>query len=52
LSDADLEHKLRELCAWGGSGCAAQPLIDAVWSLDSCTDAGAIMPLAAAPAQA
>ncbi len=47
LRDPDLEHKLRTLAAWGGSGCAPQPLIDALWSLDTSDDAGALMPLAA-----
>lgn len=47
LADADLEHKLRELCAWGGSGCEPQPLIDALWALDECEDAGALVALAA-----
>ena len=50
LRDADLERKLAELAAWGGSGCAPQPLIDALWSLDSRADAGSLMPLAAARA--
>jgi len=47
LSDRDLEHKLRELAEYGRSGCAAQPLIDALWSLDQAADAGAVMQLAA-----
>ncbi|MBG9387381.1 MmgE/PrpD family protein [Caenimonas aquaedulcis] len=47
LADADLDAKLRELCRWGNSGCEAQPLIDALWSLDSRTDAGSLMLLAA-----
>jgi 2-methylcitrate dehydratase PrpD len=50
LADADLEAKLRELCAWGGSGCAPQPLLSALWSLESLPDAGAVMRLAAQPA--
>jgi 2-methylcitrate dehydratase PrpD len=49
LDDAALEAKLRNLAAWGGSGCAPEPLIDAVWSLDRRADAGSLMPLAAAP---
>jgi len=47
LTDVDLERKLRTLCAWGGSGCDPQPLIDAVWSLQDQDDAGAMMLLAA-----
>ncbi|NBX89196.1 MAG: SDR family NAD(P)-dependent oxidoreductase [Betaproteobacteria bacterium] len=47
LTDTDLERKLRTLCAWGGSGCDSQPLIDAVWSLQDQDDAGAMMLLAA-----
>jgi 2-methylcitrate dehydratase PrpD len=47
LSDADLERKLRELCAYGGTGCDPQAIIDAVWTLDTCTDAGSVMAHAA-----
>jgi 2-methylcitrate dehydratase PrpD len=47
LSDADIETKLRELCRWGASGCDPQPLVDALWSLETLADAGAVMPLAA-----
>lgn len=50
LRDSDLEDKLKSLAAWGGSGCAPQPLIDALWALDRCADAGSLMPLAAARA--
>lgn len=46
LSDEFLQDKLRELAAYGRSGCAAQPLIDALWALESSTDAGALMRLA------
>ncbi len=46
LSDADLEEKLRDLAIFGGSGCDPQPLIDAVWALDTNTNAGQIMTLA------
>ena len=49
LDDATLEAKLRSLAAWGGSGCAPQPLLDALWTLDRRPDAGSLMPLAAAP---
>jgi hypothetical protein len=47
LSDADLERKLRDLVRYSGSKCDPAPLIDAIWSLDSSEDAGAIMALAA-----
>jgi 2-methylcitrate dehydratase PrpD len=47
LTDRDLEAKLKELAAWGGSGCAPQPLVDALWALDERGDAGSLMPLAA-----
>jgi 2-methylcitrate dehydratase PrpD len=48
LTDAELEDKLRDLVAFGGSGIAPQPLIDAVWSMDSNPDAGRIVALAVA----
>lgn len=47
LSDDDLSRKLQALAAWGGSGCAPGPLLDALWRLDAADDAGALMPLAA-----
>ena len=47
LTDEDLTRKLRELCAWGGSGCDPEPLLQALWSLDERGDAGSLMPLAA-----
>jgi 2-methylcitrate dehydratase PrpD len=46
MSDSNLEAKVRELARYGRSGIDASPLIDAVWSLDSNPDAGAIMRLA------
>ncbi len=46
LTDRELEAKLRELCRHGRSGCAAEPLIDAIWSLEQASDAGALMHLA------
>jgi len=46
LSDADLESKLHELAAYGGSGCAVRPLLDMLWSLDGEKDAGGLMELA------
>lgn len=47
LTDDELDAKLRELCRWGGSGCDAGRLADALWSLDTAADAGAVMALAA-----
>ena len=46
LADADLEAKLEELAEYGGSGCAASPLIDALWALESAPDASLPMRLA------
>ncbi|WP_426115196.1 MmgE/PrpD family protein [Pseudomonas sp. DSP3-2-2] len=46
LSDESLENKLRELARYGGSTCAPQPLIDALWSLQHASDASAVMRLA------
>ena len=51
LRDEDLAQKLVTLAAWGGSGCAPQPLIDALWEIEIASDAGAIMPLATGPMQ-
>lgn len=45
LSDNDLEIKLRELVEYGGSGCDAKALIDALWSIEHDLDAGALMKL-------
>jgi 2-methylcitrate dehydratase PrpD len=50
LSDSELESKLVDLAAWGGSHCAPQPLIDALWSLHDRADAGSLMLLARAAA--
>ena len=47
LSDADLAQKLRTLAAWSQSGCAPEPLLDALWTFDQSADAGALMQLAA-----
>ncbi len=43
LSDAELEAKLRELAAYGASGIATQPLLDALWGLEQAADAAAPM---------
>jgi len=46
MSDADIEIKVRELARYGCPDVDPSPLIDAIWSLDGNTDAGAIMRLA------
>jgi 2-methylcitrate dehydratase PrpD len=46
LTDMDLEAKLRELAEYGAFGRPVAPLIDALWTLDSATDAAAPMRLA------
>ncbi|MGH8416117.1 MAG: MmgE/PrpD family protein [Pseudomonas sp.] len=46
LSDEFLQDKLRELAAYGRSGCDPQPLLDALWALEQSTDAGTLMRLA------
>lgn len=43
LSDQDIENKVRALCAYGGSGCDPEPLIEAVWSMDRAEDVGQLM---------
>jgi 2-methylcitrate dehydratase PrpD len=49
LTDSELDAKLRELAQYGASGVAVQPLLDALWSLDSAPDAAAPMRAARAP---
>lgn len=46
MSDSDIEAKVRELARYGCPGLDPSPLIDAIWSLDRSTDAGAVMRLA------
>lgn len=43
LSDVELSAKLRELAAYGASGIAVQPLLDALWGLEQGADAAAPM---------
>lgn len=45
LSDREIEEKVRSLAAGWRPGHDVQPLIDAVWALDSSEDAGALMRL-------
>lgn len=44
--DADIEAKVRDLARHGCLKLDPSPLIDAIWSLDRSTDAGAVMRLA------
>lgn len=46
LTDAEIEAKFRALAASGSPAVAAEPLIEAVWSLDRLDDAGELMRLA------
>jgi len=45
MSDRDLMEKLAMLAEYGGFDRDVAPLADAVWSLDSASDAGALMKL-------
>lgn len=45
MSDAALNEKLAMLAEYGGFGADVAPLADAVWSLDTAADAGAVMAL-------
>ncbi|MEX2616054.1 MAG: MmgE/PrpD family protein [Alphaproteobacteria bacterium] len=45
MSDAGLNGKLAMLAEYGGFGADVTPLADAVWSLDTAADAGAVMAL-------
>ena len=45
MSDADLNDKLAMLAEYGGFDRDVKPLADALWSLDSADDAGAVMAL-------
>ena len=49
MTDAELEEKLAELAAYRGFNRDIRAITDAVWSLDSAGDAGAIMGLANMP---
>ena len=46
LSDDFLQDKVRQLATFGGSGCAPDPLLEAIWALETSLDAGALMRLA------
>ena len=46
LTDAELDRKLHDLCAYGGGRIAPQPLVDALWAMDRAPDAAAVFALA------
>ncbi|MBL4720238.1 MAG: MmgE/PrpD family protein [Alphaproteobacteria bacterium] len=46
MTDRDIEKKLVALAEYGGFNRDVQPLVDAIWSIDSSTDAAEIMKLA------
>lgn len=46
MTDADLERKVRDLAAHGRFAGDTAPLIDALWNLERCADAAAVMRLA------
>jgi 2-methylcitrate dehydratase PrpD len=50
MSDRDLEEKVRNLAAFGGSGIPVDPIIDAVWRLDQLDDVRSLTRLLALPA--
>ncbi|MDP6708155.1 MAG: MmgE/PrpD family protein [Alphaproteobacteria bacterium] len=50
LGDREIESKVRALTTLGGAKADVDGLIEAVWSLDTSADVGALMRLAAAPA--
>jgi 2-methylcitrate dehydratase PrpD len=47
LTDAELEAKFKDLVVFGGSGIDPKPLIDEIWKLDSISEAGSVVALAA-----
>lgn len=49
MTDGDIEAKVRSLATFGGSGCDADRIIEAVWALDRMPDARALTRLLAAP---
>jgi 2-methylcitrate dehydratase PrpD len=48
MSDGEIEAKVRDLAAFGASGCDVERLIDSVWRLDGLDDAAAVARLAGA----
>ncbi len=49
MTDTELTAKLRTLCDYGQSGVHAEPLIEALWQMQDCTNTGALMTLSAPP---
>jgi 2-methylcitrate dehydratase PrpD len=49
MTDDDLTEKLAMLAEYGGFGRDVAPLADAIWSLDTTEDAGAVMQLCTQP---
>jgi len=47
MSDGEIEAKVRDLAAFGGSGCEIDQLIEAAWGLERRDDAAAVVRLAA-----
>src|SRR5215475_6645434 len=47
MSDGEIEAKVCDLAAFGGSGCAIDRLIDAAWGLERLDDAAAVVQLTA-----
>jgi 2-methylcitrate dehydratase PrpD len=48
LSDSEIESKVRDLAAMGGSGCDMDGIIKAVWALDRLPSVATLMSMAAA----
>ena len=48
LSDSEIESKVRDLAAMGGSGCDMDGIIKAVWALDKLPNVATLMIMAAA----
>ncbi len=48
LSDSEIEAKVRDLAAMGGSGCDMNGIIKAVWALDKLPNVATLMSMAAA----
>jgi len=47
MSDGEIEAKVRDLAAFGGSGCEIDQLIEAAWGLERRDDAAAVVRLTA-----
>jgi hypothetical protein len=49
MSDADIEAKVRDLAAFGGTGCDIDGIIELVWTVDQLSDVRHLTRLLAAP---